>query len=164
MPAASTKRFMKNEWQDEVRKASPNRRVCSFVAANTRDTETLEKLEKLEKPEARFKDYSIVELMKLKQFFPSAAKKIDEMLAEREHLQFIRDSLEDLAYLNEQIRNPEFNAQITQEHGDGNYVACYRKKVQGASDDASQLRSDIASSCQIALNRVVIAFRGEYLY
>jgi hypothetical protein len=152
---------MKNEWQDEVRKASPNRRVCSFVAANTRDTETLEKLEK---PEVRIKDHSIVELTKLKQSFPSAATRIDEILAEKEHLQFIRDSLEDLAYLNEQIRNPELNARITQEHGDGNYVACYSKKVLGTSDDSSQLRSDVASGCRIVLNRVVIAFRGEYPY
>lgn len=162
MATGIKKEFENGEWQDIVRKVRSSSPVSSLVAVHTRD---INAVEKLEKPEVRLDDHSIDQLMQYKEKYPSVAANVDRILDEKKKwIQFIHDSLEDLAYLNEHIRDPKLNSEITQAHGSGCFVACYNKSICGTDDDSFKLRMEVALRNNITSNRVVIACRDEFEY
>lgn len=160
MATCIKKEFENGEWQEIVRKVRSSSPVSSLVAVHTRD---INAVEKLEKPEVRLNDHSIDQLTHYKEKYPSVADNVDRIL-EKKRIQFIHDSLEDLAYLNEHIRDPKLNSEITQAHGSGCFVACYNKSICGTDDDSFKLRNEVASRNRITSNRVVIACRDEFEY
>jgi hypothetical protein len=76
----------------------------------------------------------------------------------REFAQFVSDSLDDLGWLNEQI--DEGTNPVLAMHT-GVYVAAIGKKIVGASDDAIELRREMATIHGVPESRIAIANRKE---
>lgn len=160
MATVIRKVFKDEEWQGIVRKVRSSSPVSSLVAVHTRD---INAVLQLEKPETRLVDHSIDQLVQYKGAYPSEAERLERIVEKKRlQFQFIQDSLEDLAYLNEHIRDPKRNTEITQSYGPGVFVACYNRSLCGTGDDSLTLRAKVAAQKNVPPNRVAIAFRGEY--